>query len=61
MRALDRSKLVLGFSRAGLASCLRERNGNDKPAGLVLAHPTEVLIPGDHVMRDPDVDVAQAR
>jgi hypothetical protein len=40
---------------------LCERNGNDKPARLVLTHPAEVEIPWDHLMRHPDVDVAQAR
>jgi hypothetical protein len=57
MRALDRSKLVVGSSHGRLAFCLCERNGNDKAARLVLTHPAEVLIPWDHLMRQPDVDV----
>jgi hypothetical protein len=61
MRALDRSQLVVEFSRGRLASCLCERNGNDKPARLVLTHPADVGIAWDHLMRHPDVDVAQAR
>lgn len=61
MRALDRGKLVVGFRRARLASCLCERNRDDKPARLVLAHPAEVEVPWDHLMPCPDVDVAQAR
>jgi hypothetical protein len=61
MRALDHSKLVVGFSQGRLASCLFERKGNDKPARLVLTHPAEVDIPWDHLMRHLDVEVAHAR
>lgn len=61
MRALDRSKLVAGFCQGRLASGLCERNGNDTPTRLVLTHPAEVDLPWDHLMRHPDVDVAQAR
>src|SRR5215510_1545635 len=61
MRALDRSKLVLGLSRGRLASRWWESNGNDSPARLVLAHPAEVEITWDHLMRNSDVDMAQAQ
>ena len=61
MRALDRSKLVVGLSRGRLASCLCESNGNDGPARLVLAYPAEVEVAWNHLMRDSDLDMAQAR
>jgi hypothetical protein len=61
MWALDRGKLIVGFGRARLASWLRRHNGNDEPARLVLAHPADVEIPWDHLMRHLDVDVAQSR
>jgi len=61
MWALDRSKLIVGACMGWLAFRLCGRNGNDKPARLVLTQPPQVKITWNHLMRQPDVDVAQAR
>jgi hypothetical protein len=58
MRALERGKLVVRFGRGRLGSCRCERNGNDESARLVLTQPAEVGIAGDHLVLEPDVDVA---
>jgi hypothetical protein len=58
MRAFNRSELVVGFCRGCLANGLRRRNGNDEPAGPVLAQPAKVEIPWNHLTRRHDIDVA---
>jgi len=61
MWALDRGKLVVGFSRRSLAVCWCGSNRNYKPARLALTQPAGIDIPRHHLMRHADLHVAQAR
>jgi hypothetical protein len=58
MWALDRSQLIIEICRRFAAERCR-RNRDDSPARSILTQPPDINITGHHLLRRPDVDVAQ--
>jgi hypothetical protein len=58
MRAFDRSQLIVEIS---LTARWWGRKGDHQPAGSVLTQPTDVELFRDHLLRGPDINVAQRR
>ena len=60
MKAFDRSQLIIEIRQRFAARCC-SRNRDDSPARSVLTQPSYVDLAGRHLLRRPDIDVAQRR
>ena len=60
MRAFDRSQLIIEIRQRFAARCC-SRNRDDSPARSVLTQPSYVDLARHHLLRRPDIDVAQRR
>src|ERR1022692_2776123 len=58
MRTFDRSQLIVEIRQRITARCCG-RNRDDSPARSILTQPTYVELARHHLLRRPDVDVAQ--
>jgi hypothetical protein len=60
MRAFDRSQLIIKIRQRFAARCC-SRNRDDSPARSVLTQPSYVDLARHHLLRRPDINVAQRR
>jgi len=58
MRTLDRSQLIIEICQRFAARCCR-RNRDDLPARSILTQPPYIEFARHHLLRCPDIDVAQ--
>jgi len=58
MRTLDRSQLIIEIRQRFAARCCRHSR-NDQPARSILTQPPDVDLARHHLLRHPDIDVAQ--